>query len=147
MSGTNFVDVKLCEMQGLEILDLSKNQITTLPDQPGRLAMLKVLSLSNNALTTLPTYLVTFNNLKVFKVDHNPITWPPRDILGPLLDAEPTGRRSAATTENGEHKTRREEDLRPWIEGMKIWLQEQITDGITHPPLAEPVEDYQLVSQ
>jgi hypothetical protein len=120
-------------MQGLEILDVSKNQITALPEHPGRLATLKVLSLSNNALTTLPTYLVTFSNLKVFKVDHNPIEWPPHDILGPLVDAEPAGgRRGAANATEGEQQQQRkgrEEDLRPWIEGMKIWLQEQITDG------------------
>lgn len=63
-------------MQGLEILDLSKNQISAFPDTPGRLANLKVLSLSYNRLTALPTYLVSFKGLKVFKVDHNPIHWP-----------------------------------------------------------------------
>lgn len=110
--------LQLCEMQGLEILDVSKNQISALPDRPGRLESLKVLSLSNNSLTALPTYLANFTSLKVFKVDHNPIQWPPHEILGPLVDAEPR-------RDTGE-KRGREEDLRPWIEGMKTWLREQM---------------------
>lgn len=135
-------------MHGLEILDLSKNQIAALPEAPGRLALLKVLSLSNNRLASLPTYLVEFTNLKVFKVDHNPIQWPPRDILGPLIDVEPPGRKAVAANEGGEQKTRREEDLRPWIEGMKIWLQEQITDGNPEPRRlhTDEVEGFQLVN-
>lgn len=63
-------------MPALEILDLSKNRLTTFPDQPGRLSLLKVLSLTNNKIYTLPIYLTKFEALKVFKVDNNPIEWP-----------------------------------------------------------------------
>ena len=63
-------------MEGLEILDLSKNNITAFPDVPNKLVNLKVLSLTHNGIYTLPTYMTTFDNLKVFKVAHNPIEWP-----------------------------------------------------------------------
>jgi Leucine-rich repeat (LRR) protein len=63
-------------MPALEILDLSKNRLSTFPDVPGKLTHLKVLSLTNNKLYTLPAYLVSFHSLKVFKVDANPIEWP-----------------------------------------------------------------------
>lgn len=63
-------------MPTLEILDLSKNQITSFPDQPGDLTSLKVLSLTHNRIYTLPAYLTTFDSLKVFKVSANPIEWP-----------------------------------------------------------------------
>lgn len=63
-------------MENLEILDLSKNQITSFPVEPGQLSNLKVLSLTHNRIYTLPSYLTTFDNLKVFKVASNPIEWP-----------------------------------------------------------------------
>lgn len=69
-------DQQLTGMANLEILDLSKNQITSFPAEPGQLASLKVLSLNHNRLYTLPSYLTTFDNLKVFKVASNPLEWP-----------------------------------------------------------------------
>ena len=63
-------------MANLEILDLSKNQITSFPAEPGQLARLKVLSLNHNRLYSLPSYLGTFDNLKVFKVASSPLEWP-----------------------------------------------------------------------
>jgi Leucine-rich repeat (LRR) protein len=67
---------QLSEMPALEILDLSKNHISSFPLISGRLINLKVLSLTNNKIYSLPEYLVDFNALKVFKVDNNPIEWP-----------------------------------------------------------------------
>lgn len=75
-------DDQLTGMSNLEILDLSKNQITSFPAEPGQLACLKVLSLNHNRLYTLPSYLATFDNLKVFKVASNPIEWPVSRALG-----------------------------------------------------------------
>jgi Leucine-rich repeat (LRR) protein len=65
-------------MEGLEILDLSKNNITAFPEVPNKLINLKVLSLTHNGIYTLPTYMTSFENLKVFKVASNPIEWPVR---------------------------------------------------------------------
>lgn len=63
-------------MPALEILDFSKNELSSLPEQPGHLVKLKVLSLTSNKIHTLPSYLVEFAVLKVFKVDQNPVEWP-----------------------------------------------------------------------
>jgi Leucine-rich repeat (LRR) protein len=63
-------------MPGLDILDMSKNQLRAFPDQPGRLIHIRVLSITNNKLVTLPSYLTKFEDLQVFKVDNNPIEWP-----------------------------------------------------------------------
>ena len=63
-------------MPALEILDFSKNELSSLPAQPGHLVKLKVLSLTSNKIHTLPNYLVEFGVLKVFKVDQNPVDWP-----------------------------------------------------------------------
>lgn len=63
-------------MPALEILDFSKNELSSLPELPGHLVKLKVLSLTSNKIQTLPSYLVGFGVLKVFKVDQNPVEWP-----------------------------------------------------------------------
>ncbi|GMK54990.1 hypothetical protein CspeluHIS016_0200460 [Cutaneotrichosporon spelunceum] len=123
------VPTPLLELASLEILDLSKNQITALPEWPGRLAHLKVLSLSHNKISVLPTYLAGFRYLKVFKVDHNPITSPPRDVLGPLIDVD----LGACVSEGGDKESksaaaqRSEEDLKPWIEGLRRYLRDEVT--------------------
>lgn len=63
-------------MPALEILDFSKNELSSFPELPGHLVKLKVLSLTSNKIQTLPSYLVEFGVLKVFKVDQNPVEWP-----------------------------------------------------------------------
>jgi Leucine-rich repeat (LRR) protein len=63
-------------MPSLEILDVSKNDIVELPEDPGRLVQLRVLSLTRNKLLKLPGYLAHFANLRVLKVEENPIEWP-----------------------------------------------------------------------
>jgi Leucine-rich repeat (LRR) protein len=63
-------------MENLEILDLSKNNLTAFPEKPNKLVNLKVLSLTHNGIITLPIYLTKFESLKVFKVANNPIEWP-----------------------------------------------------------------------
>ena len=114
---------QLTEINSLEILDLSKNQIEAFPDVPGRLAKLKVLSLTRNKIYALPNYLTTFHSLKVFKVDQNPIEWPPREVLGALIDMN----YSQVDPETGVQK--RDEDMRPWIENMKSWMRQRAADG------------------
>lgn len=93
-----FSSVQLMEMPSLEILDVSRNEIVGLPEEPGRLVQLRVssrtvllftpahfahqqvLSISQNRLARLPGYLVHFAALQVLKVDSNPIEWPVSDI-------------------------------------------------------------------
>jgi Leucine-rich repeat (LRR) protein len=86
--------IQLTQIPTLEILDLSKNKITTFPESPGLLNRLKVLSLSKNRLYTLPTYLVDFKHLRVLKVDGNPIEWPVSvQCLMKLISSAPGGPR------------------------------------------------------
>lgn len=59
----------------------------------------------------------------MFKVDHNPIQWPPRDVLGPLISVDPA---PSEGQEKSSHASRSEEDLKPWIEGMRRWLKAEI---------------------
>lgn len=76
-------------MPSLEILDVSKNNLRSLPDEPGRLAQLRVLSLSNNHLTKLPGYLVHFASLRVLKVDQNPLEWPVSAVISVICNLRP----------------------------------------------------------
>ena len=88
--------LQLLELPSLEILDVSKNDLAELPEDPGRLVQLRVgygcrvslraqilmssnpqvFALSYNKLRKLPGYFVHFANLKVLVVEHNPIEWP-----------------------------------------------------------------------
>lgn len=120
-------------------MDLSKNHIVALPEKPGRLAHLKVLSLSHNLLTSLPIYLAEFRNLKVFKVDHNPIQWPPRDVLGPLINFDPLPEGEARESKPSQ-ASRSEENLKPWIEGMRRWLCAEVAKQAEAGPNAPEAE-------
>jgi Leucine-rich repeat (LRR) protein len=74
-------------MPSLEILDLSKNKISSFPVEPGRLIYLNVLSMSHNKLYSLPEYIADFDVMTVFKVDDNPLEWPVRYFFtSPLLE-------------------------------------------------------------
>ncbi|EIW66273.1 hypothetical protein TREMEDRAFT_65543 [Tremella mesenterica DSM 1558] len=113
----------LTDMLSLEILDLSKNRLTSFPENPGRLSRLKVLSLTNNKLSVLPEYLVEFDSLKVFKVGQNPIEWPPKEILGALVEHDMAG------ADRSDTRRRKDEDLRPWIANMKSWMRSKASEG------------------
>ncbi|KAL7424160.1 RAM signaling network component [Cryptotrichosporon argae] len=123
LKGNHFTEFPyaILSLPALEILDMSKNRLSSFPDTPGRLAHLKVLSLSHNTIYTLPTYLTTFIDLKVFKIDNNPIEWPPREVLGPLLDDD--GAASRRAVDEDAPVRRKDEGHRPWIENMKSWMR------------------------
>ncbi|MHA2096748.1 MAG: leucine-rich repeat domain-containing protein, partial [Candidatus Hodarchaeales archaeon] len=55
----------------LELLDLSHNQLTSLPASIGNLKTLKILNLDNNQLSSLPDSLSQLNNLEVLKLSSN----------------------------------------------------------------------------
>ncbi|KAI9339673.1 hypothetical protein BDR26DRAFT_381231 [Obelidium mucronatum] len=81
----------LCDMQRLEILDLSRNKITHFPDSLGALAStLKVFSIAKNRITLIPEYFGDMNQLEVFKLDGNPIQWPPAEVIASVSDGVPT---------------------------------------------------------
>lgn len=135
------IPAPILELSSLEILDLSKNQITALPERPGRLAHLKVLSLSHNKLSELPKYLAEFRHLKVFKVDHNPIAWPPREILGPLIDTDVPSTEAAEKENRSSAAQRSEEDLKRWIEGLRRYLRDEIAREAEAEAAAQAAEE------
>ena len=58
-----------CKLTHLIRVDLSKNQLASLPDDLGNLCNLQHLDLYNNKLTGLP---VSFSQLRVSHRHHNP---------------------------------------------------------------------------
>ncbi|RPA81813.1 hypothetical protein BJ508DRAFT_414526 [Ascobolus immersus RN42] len=76
----------LLSMGSLEILDLSRNNISKMPLANGQMC-LKVLSVSYNQLTTLPPWLPAMNKLRVLKVDNNPLVLPRISDLSTAVDA------------------------------------------------------------
>ncbi|ODO10734.1 hypothetical protein I350_01331 [Cryptococcus amylolentus CBS 6273] len=123
LKGNHFTKfpVAITQIPALEILDFSKNKLVSFPDDSGHLVRLKVLSLTNNEIVRLPENFVKFGALKVFKIDQNPIEWPPRSILGPLCESISAGRSKGSSHDR---KRGKEEDLRPWIESVKLWMRQ-----------------------
>ncbi len=67
-------------MSSLEILDVSRNQITTIPAKIANLTSLKVLAIARNQIEELPVCLGDINSLQVLKLDGNPLVFPPPEI-------------------------------------------------------------------
>jgi GTPase SAR1 family protein len=61
-------------------LDLSSNQLTTLPAKIGNLRNLTVLNLGGNELTMLPAEIGNLTNLTVLNLSHNRLTTLPAEI-------------------------------------------------------------------
>ena len=68
------------QLNSLEILDISKNRLQTLPENINRLSSLKVLAVQKNRIEKLPMYLGDIGSLQVLKLDGNPLTFPPSEI-------------------------------------------------------------------
>ena len=82
--------IQILQLSSLEILDLSKNYVTTLPEDINRLSSLRFLAISNNKVTRLPLAIGDITSLGRLKVDGNPITFPPPEILQPSRDQTTT---------------------------------------------------------
>ncbi|KAE8629378.1 hypothetical protein XENTR_v10000465 [Xenopus tropicalis] len=70
-----------CLPINLQILDLSKNQISSIPIEVKNFVSLKELHLASNRLTDIPDCHNIGNNLGVLKVDENFINLPPKEFL------------------------------------------------------------------
>ena len=77
---------QILQLSNLEILDLSKNSITSIPEDINRLSSLRFLAISNNKVTRLPLAIGDMTNLGRLKVDENPIIFPPPEIFKPSRD-------------------------------------------------------------
>jgi Leucine-rich repeat (LRR) protein len=68
------------QLGSLEILDLSRNKLRTVPDEIRNFSSLKVLSLERNRIERLPICLGDMTTLRVLKVGGNPLVYPPIDL-------------------------------------------------------------------
>ena len=93
-------------MKALEILDLSRNSISRIPDEVSRMGRLRVLSLADNLITTVPLFFGHMDALQILKLLGNRLTR--REIMNivartvepisPSLQALSENRREAAVT-------------------------------------------------
>lgn len=67
-------------MTSLEILDVSRNKIRSIPQKIANLTSLKVLAIAKNKIEELPVCLGEINSLQVLKLDGNPLTFPPLEV-------------------------------------------------------------------
>jgi hypothetical protein len=74
-------------MTSLEILDVSRNKLRSIPPKIANLASLKVLAIAKNRIEELPVCLGEMNSLQVLKLDGNQLVFPPPDICTIKLNA------------------------------------------------------------
>ncbi|XP_061472043.1 leucine-rich repeat-containing protein 59 isoform X2 [Rhineura floridana] len=75
-----------CSLTHLVKLDLSKNQLQQLPSEFGRLVNLQHLDLLNNQLVTLPVSFAQLKNLKWLDLKDNPLDPTLAKVAGDCLD-------------------------------------------------------------
>ncbi len=67
---------QLLQLDQLQILDLSRNKIQTVPEDIGNMTALRVLSVQHNRLENLPHCLADLSTLQILKVAGNPLLVP-----------------------------------------------------------------------
>ncbi|GAA5911584.1 hypothetical protein JCM6882_008045 [Rhodosporidiobolus microsporus] len=104
----------LCEMPSIEILDISRNKIRKLPQNPGTLLNLKVFSIAKNRIKRLPVWFTSMSHLKVLKLDHNPLEWPPREVA------------TFTASISGQPMSKQEEadEMQRWLPALMKWMKE-----------------------
>ncbi|GEM07751.1 RAM signaling pathway, SOG2 [Rhodotorula toruloides] len=113
-SRLKYLNIRLCSMPSIEILDISRNKIRKLPANPGTLVNLKVLSIAKNRIKRLPVWFTTMSHLKVLKLDHNPLEWPPRDVatFSPSVAGQPISKQEEA------------DEMQRWLPALMAWMRD-----------------------
>ncbi|GAA5883614.1 hypothetical protein JCM16303_004914 [Sporobolomyces ruberrimus] len=106
----------LCEMPSIEILDISRNKIQKLPQNPGTLVNLKVFSIAKNRVKRLPTWFTSMTHLKVLKLDHNPLEWPPKEVTA----FQTTGSIGGAPLSKQEEA----DEMQRWLPALMRWMRD-----------------------
>lgn len=79
----------LCECRALEILDISGNYLSALPEHLGSLtSTLKVLSLSHNRFEYLAPSIAELDDLRFVELDGNPLIMPPAQFVSDHIESE-----------------------------------------------------------
>lgn len=75
--------MQVLQLSKLEILDISKNRIGSIPEEIKNMTSLKFLAIARNKVTRLPLALGEMPSLHKLKFDENPIEFPPPEALKP----------------------------------------------------------------
>jgi hypothetical protein len=65
---------KICKLPKLQILDLSRNKLTRIPEDISSMRQLRVLSVMNNSLERLPLSIAHLESLRIIKLAGNPLS-------------------------------------------------------------------------
>lgn len=87
----------------MEILDLSRNKITEVPDEIEHLKALRVFSIQNNNVRDLPFCLGSITTLKLLKVTGNPLNPTLQRILD---DSDSSATQSPNSKDENERDTK-----------------------------------------
>ena len=72
---------KICRLPKLQILDISRNRLTRIPDDMKYMKTLKVLSVMNNNIDRVPFSLGSLDSLRILKLAGNPLEIQLRRII------------------------------------------------------------------
>ena len=86
----------------LEILDLSRNKLSKVPDEIGNMKALRVLSLLNNSIENVPYCLGNLDTLRILKLAGNPLS---SDLMRIVNGSDGTHSPSLATLTDNEKDT------------------------------------------
>ena len=73
--------LQICRLPQLEILDLSRNKLTRVPDEIKEMKNLRVLSLLNNYIGEIPSCVGFLDTLRILKLAGNPLRGNLKNIV------------------------------------------------------------------
>ena len=73
--------MQICRLPQLEILDLSRNKLTRVPDEIKEMKSLRVLSLLNNNIGEIPSCVGFLDTLRIVKLAGNPLRGNLKNIV------------------------------------------------------------------